>query len=53
MEKLLDAAVIGGARDLVKEVYVGGEQLVTNNMHHVSEEISSSFAETMQSLKMP
>ena len=53
VEKLLDAAVIGGARDLVKEVYVGGEQLVTNNMHHVSEEISSSFAETMQSLKMP
>ena len=53
VDKLLDAAVIGGARDLVKEVYVGGEQLITDNRHHFSEEVSASFAETMQSLKMP
>ncbi len=53
VDKLLDAAVIGGARDLIKEVYVGGEQVIFDNAHRYSEEVSLSFAETMQSLKMP
>jgi hypothetical protein len=45
--------VIGGARELVKDVYVGGEQYVSEGQHAKGEEISSKFASTMHSLKMP
>ena len=53
VDKLLDAAVIGGARDLIKDVYVAGKQVVTDNKHRFYEEVSLSFAKTMQSLNMP
>ncbi|MBT8142062.1 MAG: formimidoylglutamate deiminase [Gammaproteobacteria bacterium] len=52
VERMLDAAVIGGARDLVKEVYVGGKQVVNGQQHVFADEIEKDFATTMRSLKM-
>lgn len=53
VERMLDAAIIGGSRDLVKEVYVGGELVVSENRHMYSEDIETSFASTLRGLKMP
>jgi len=53
VEKYLDAAIIGGSRDLVKEVYVSGKKVVTENRHGKSIDISKKYARVMQSISMP
>lgn len=51
--RMLDAAVIGGARDLIKEVYVGGKALVSDHRHIDSQAIEKAFSKTMRTIKMP
>jgi formiminoglutamate deiminase len=51
--RMLDAAVIGGARDLIKEVYVGGKALVSDHRHIDSQAIEKAFGKTMRTIKMP
>jgi len=50
VERMLDAAVIGGSRELVKQVYVGGELKVDQGRHTRAGNIESAFKFAMRGL---
>jgi len=49
-QRLLDAAVIGGSRELVKQVYVGGELKIEDGQHKRSQNIQAAFQYCLRSL---
>jgi len=48
--RLLDAAVIGGSKELVKQVYVGGELKVDQGVHQRANNIAAAFQYCLRSM---
>jgi len=51
-ERMLDAALIGGSRELVKETYVSGDLLVSDAKHVRKQRINENFVKVMKSLRL-
>ena len=49
-DAILDSYVFSGGNELVKDVYVGGKQLIADGHHRDEKEIASDFAAVMERL---
>jgi formimidoylglutamate deiminase len=49
-DAILDSYVFSGGSELVKDVYVGGKQLIADGHHRDEKDIASDFAAVMERL---